>query len=86
MRLEKLAKLAFRFPSNVQPLERRLQGGLVDGRKRQSGYNVSFSEVRRDLEGVSEFLTLFSHRDTLEDPGIQISRTNVSSRNRCRIS
>ncbi|TIA92720.1 hypothetical protein E3P99_00471 [Wallemia hederae] len=50
MRLEKLAKLAFRFPSNVQPLERRLQGGLVDGRKRQSGYNVSFSEVRMDLE------------------------------------
>lgn len=47
MRLEKLAKLAFRFPNNVQPLERRLESGLMDGRKRQSGYNVSFSEVRR---------------------------------------
>ncbi|TIB74807.1 hypothetical protein E3Q22_00025 [Wallemia mellicola] len=67
MRLEKLAKLAFRFPNNVQPLERRLESGLLDGRKRQSGYNVSFSErhTRRSWYPNIQNKRLFS--DSLQD-------------------
>ncbi|EOR01347.1 hypothetical protein E3P92_01520 [Wallemia ichthyophaga] len=67
MRLEKLAKLSFRFPTNVQPLERRFQSGLLDGRNRQSGYNVSFSErhTRRSWYPNIQNKRLFS--DTLQD-------------------
>lgn len=84
MRLEKLAKLAFRFPNNVQPLERRLECGLLDGRKRQSGYNVSFSEVRRVCRTSMRLLTLYSA--ILEGVGILIFKTSVSSQIHCKIS
>ena len=73
MSLQKISKFIFKFPNDVQPLERRLQMGLFDGRKRQGGYSVSFSEVRFAIHLMNLKLLLICvilFRNIIEGAGI----------------